>query len=214
MSQWETLLVEAKLNHLKTEWDVWKDISSTGIGNACLLSMGIDPHKSTSGDLKAQLRNHSGYTLRHIQGRSVGNKGKIAREWNRRFDIAMGRLANEGGDLPTFEGRNGEAVVRLAEFGAWAKNMDWELPKEFPIGKPNDASKLTKQEPKVTKGKPETLRNWMTWVITEEKGLCLNEEMPMGMQAELISRASKFGYVDASAVKRASAFLKLEYAKK
>lgn len=53
------------------------------------------------------------------------------------------------------------------------------------------------------KGKPETLRKWMRNFITVEKGLSLSDEMPDGLQAELIREAATYGYRDPTSVKTA-----------
>ena len=64
------------------------------------------------------------------------------------------------------------------------------------------------------KGNPETLRNWIKYVVVHEKGLSLDDEMPMGFQQELIRRAREYGYEDEGSVKRAWSKLELKSAKK
>lgn len=80
----------------------------------------------------------------------------------------------------------------------------------FNIQLPNGAGQGI---PAPIKGKPESLRKWMCHVITVEKGLSIDEALPSGLQAELIRRATEYGYQDDSAVKRAWRHLKLESAK-
>lgn len=58
-----------------------------------------------------------------------------------------------------------------------------------------------KPEPK--KGDAETLMAWMKYEIQNVRGLDLAGDMPDGLQAELIRDSGKYGYKDASVVKRA-----------
>lgn len=59
------------------------------------------------------------------------------------------------------------------------------------------------EKPIPKKGSAESLRQWIVYVITIEMGLKLTDKMPDGLQAELIRESEKYGYRDASAVKRA-----------
>lgn len=65
MSQWEKLLVDAGLEDHKADWNKWKHIPRVTVGEACLLSMGIDPdvvnRESRIPELVAELKNK----LRH-----------------------------------------------------------------------------------------------------------------------------------------------------
>ncbi len=62
---------------------------------------------------------------------------------------------------------------------------------------------IQNQKPEPSKGSPESLQEWIKYIITVEKGLSLVDRMPDGLQAELIRESMKYGYKDASAVKRA-----------
>ena len=59
------------------------------------------------------------------------------------------------------------------------------------------------KKPIPAKGSPESLQEWIKYIITVEKGLSLVDRMPDGLQAELVRESMKYGYKDGSAVKRA-----------
>jgi hypothetical protein len=83
--------------------------------------------------------------------------------------------------------------------------------KEEPIPK---AAISGDKDIKPIKGKPEMLRKWMEHVITVEKGLSLSDEVPDGLQAQLIEKAREYGYIDGTAVKKAWSALGLQSVRK
>lgn len=64
------------------------------------------------------------------------------------------------------------------------------------------------------KGSPQSMKDWISYVITEEKGLHLDQVLYSGLQQELINRANDYGYKDGTAVKNAWAALGLKSAHK
>lgn len=76
-----------------------------------------------------------------------------------------------------------------------------------------DVNKVEGIEPKVVKGIPDTLRDWITWKIKADGFDMEKDTLPNGYQAELIKSSYKFGYEDDSAAKRACKYLGLKFAR-
>ncbi len=91
---------------------------------------------------------------------------------------------------------NGDYIEGLTDHGWFS---------EFSNEQENSRNLIQYQEKQPTpkKGSPESLREWIKYIITVEEGLSLTEEMPDGLQARLIREAAKYGYKDGSAVKKA-----------
>ena len=121
------------------------------------------------------------------------------------------REAIHRGELPAIS-ESGLGAIRAERLGkfTWVliKKTDFDLwlVAAYPTIAVNPTIEpLTPQvtAPVPVKGSPESLQEWIKYIITVEKGLSLVDRMPDGLQAELIRESMKYGYKDASAVKRA-----------
>ena len=230
---------------IPVDWNLWKDRKIVTIREACFLSVGICPmnyKKLAFIQVDKNIKFKDAYTF----------KKAIDSEIRKRYTSIDENMPILGGNFPLlkkdiiyyivcalvnnlpgvaanfksdfFTGR--ESLVRLSEFGAWAKSMGWDLPPEFPIEQLKTVNENVTNSPdekattagdkdiKPIKSKPEMLRKWMVHVITVEKGLSLSDEMPDGLQSRLIERAREYGYIDGSAVKSAWSALGLQSARK
>lgn len=135
--------------------------------------------------------------------------------------------------------------IELVIFGDWALSVGFELPDEFPrtikeqepmlVVHPiiqvsakeliqsnsqlkESSSVLPVKSTKVPipiKGNPQSMKDWISYVITEEKGFHLDQILYSGLQQELVKRAiNDYGYKDSTAVKTAWAALGLKSAHK
>ena len=207
------------------DWRKWAFVTEPDIREVILLSLNLDPdNKLFKGAI--QERDYSAWVnliiceLELIFG--VDDFFMIEVPLIKNFEILTDLARREFG-YKCIWGDN----INIFQFSEWVtpilKKMGLVLPEEFPIKKIQKEQqaelklktmkKIGIAKPKPTKGKPETLKAWIKHIITEEKGLSLSDEMPLGLQAELIKKASEYGYTDNTAVKRAWAAMKLKSVK-
>lgn len=172
---------EVLFNRAKTpDWAKWQYLGECTISNAVLLAHDVCPDKHGH-DFERLL----------IDGKNTFFK---------LFDIAKSLTETVPQRLKT----NSNGKVNLAEFADLARSIGFDLPDEFPrVEIVSYENKVIDKKPIPIKGKSETLIGWIKYVLVHEKGLSLDDEMPMGLQSELIKRAVDYNYKDESSIKRA-----------
>lgn len=112
----------------EADWELWGCRPTAKIWEACFLSLNANPESLD--ELEKEVMNAKRNTNYGIP--------KICKQIQMRIEIAVGNLPENGGDLPVFRANEGGkyAIVKIAEFGGWAKSIGWDLPESFPVTEP------------------------------------------------------------------------------
>ena len=120
----------------KADWSLWSYKPTVSILEACYLSLNIAPEVHDV--LEREAKGIAIHEMHHKQARDIV---ELYKKIEKRVKIVVANHPDNGGELPifrTFMHPSG-TLVRLSEFGAWAKSIGWELPAEFPTGTSTDA---------------------------------------------------------------------------
>jgi hypothetical protein len=119
----------------KADWSLWGYKPTVSILEACYLSLNIAPEVHDV--LEREAKGIAIHEMHHKQARDIV---ELYKKIEKRVKIVVANHPDNGGELPifrTFRHPSG-TLVRLSEFGAWAKSMGWDLPPEFPAGTSTD----------------------------------------------------------------------------
>ena len=107
------------MNVFAPDWSRWQAVREVTVGEAVLLSIGVDPDK-----------------LRKAQEISKDRGHRFVSLYQEEIDdrvLLAGRGGNGLGLVQQDHVEPSRSVVNLRAFGAWATAQGWDLPPEFPI---------------------------------------------------------------------------------